>query len=122
MLVALAFQTIVQLLLLVKNLEIIENLKFICFYIDLEIEPRQLEPVEFIVSGSVTGGNNTLAQYSSGNNRSEQYSSGSNRLEQYSNGNNRLEQYSNGNISNLTTSNRTMTSTENTAYNERINS
>ena len=31
-----------------------------------EIEPRNLEPVEFIVSGSLTGPNNTLEQYSSG--------------------------------------------------------
>ncbi len=47
--------------------------------------------MEFIVSGSATSGNN------------------------------RLEQYSNGHTSNLTTSKRTMTSTENTAYNETIN-
>ena len=32
----------------------------------LDIEPRQLEPVEFIVSGSATGNNNTLQQYASG--------------------------------------------------------
>ena len=56
----------------------------------LEIEPRQLEPVEFIVSGSATGTNN------------------------------RLEQYSNGNTGNFTTTStttkRTMASSENTNY------
>ena len=31
-----------------------------------DIEPQHLEPVEFIVSGSATGQNNTLEQYSSG--------------------------------------------------------
>jgi len=53
----------------------------------LEIEPRHLEPVEFIVSGSLTGANNTL------------------------------EQYSSGGTSNLTTKTRTITSKENTGYN-----
>jgi hypothetical protein len=63
----------------------------LCIFIRLEIEPRQLEPVEFVVSGSATGGNN------------------------------RLEQYSNGGINNFTTSKRTVTSTENTGYNQTIN-
>jgi hypothetical protein len=85
----------------------------LCIFIHLEIEPRQLEPVEFVVSGSATGGNNRLEQYSNG---------GINRLEQYSNGGiNRLEQYSNGGINNFTTSKRTVTSTENTGYNQTIN-
>ncbi|CAF3636008.1 unnamed protein product [Rotaria sordida] len=65
-----------------------------------EIEPRQLEPVEFIVSGSLTGSKNTL------------------------------EQYSTGGISNLQTTKRTTTAakttsttttTDNVNYNERTN-
>ncbi|UJR28306.1 hypothetical protein I4U23_009551 [Adineta vaga] len=60
-----------------------------------EIEPRQLEPVEFIVSGSATGVNN------------------------------RLEQYSNGSTNNFattsTTTKRTMSSSENTNYYGKTN-
>ncbi|CAF0775682.1 unnamed protein product [Adineta steineri] len=60
-----------------------------------EIEPRQLEPVEFIVSGSLTGNNNRLEQYSSG-------------------GTNHLTTTTTTTTS--TTNKRTMASTENTNY------
>lgn len=36
---------------------------YIYVYICLDIEPRQLEPVEFIVSGSLTDNYNTLQSY-----------------------------------------------------------
>lgn len=63
----------------------------------LDIEPRQLEPVEFVVSGSATGVNN--------------------RLEQYSNS-------STNNFARTTTSSnqRTMASSENTNYNSTTKS
>ena len=61
---------------------------FLC----IDIEPRQLEPVEFIVSGSVTGMNNTL------------------------------EQYPTSGMSNVTTTQRTVTTRENIGYNnESVN-
>ncbi|CAF0743307.1 unnamed protein product [Adineta steineri] len=59
-----------------------------------EIEPRQLEPVEFIVSGSLTGNNNRLEQYSSG---------GTNHLTTTT-------------TTTTTTNKRTMAATENTNY------
>ncbi|CAF2499044.1 unnamed protein product [Rotaria sp. Silwood2] len=57
-----------------------------------EIEPRQLAPVEFIVSGSLTGTNNTLEQYSA---------SGTSNLR--------------------TTTKQTIQTTDNVNYNERTN-
>jgi hypothetical protein len=55
-----------------------------------DIEPRQLEPVEFIVSGSATGAHNIL------------------------------EQYPTSSTSNFTTKQRTVTSRENLSYNDQM--
>lgn len=92
------FQTIVQLLSLVKKIFEIILVIFISIYLD--IEPRHLEPVEFIVSGSATGIHNTLEQ-------------------QYPNSSNTT-----GNLTTQTstsTTKRTVTSRDNTGYNETIN-
>jgi len=66
------------------------KLKFIFIFVYIDIEPRQLEPVEFIVSGSATGVNNTLQQYPTSS------------------------------TSNFTTTQRTVTSRENMSYNDQM--
>ncbi|CAF3449488.1 unnamed protein product [Rotaria socialis] len=59
-----------------------------------EIEPRQLEPVEFIVSGSITGTNNRLEPYTTNDT---------------------------SNFTTTTTTQRTMSSINNNGYNQRAN-
>ncbi len=83
------YQRIVQHLSLVNENDLFE-IKILFLFICIDIEPRQLEPVEFIVSGSATGAHNIL------------------------------EQYPTSSTSNFTTKQRTVTSRENLSYNDQM--